>query len=408
MNQPIRVSASEPGGREADVHGQVRNRLRGQKKASLPPSHRTAMHPVLFSIGDTPIHAYGFFIAVALIVGWITSLKFARDDKLPADQLGTNYVISVAAGLLGGRAMWLMGNRDGTTSELLGAMIQLEAGGLSGFGGVLVGLIVTGLLCQNKKVPTWAWLDCVAPAFLLGVVLERVAAFLSGTDFGHYVDPNFFLSVQFPAGSPVYEIQRRDLTGLRMGPDQSLPVHPSQLYAAGAAAVGALLSFVLRAKRRYSGQVALFAIGFYGVVRYVIEDPFRYDATPEVLGPLSLGQITGAVLVAVVVATHVSRTKRLAEDPSGLVQWTGGPWTPGTDAPKSGGAAKSGAAKSDGAKSDGAKKKSGKKKSGKKSSSSSVGADAKPSAADAKPSGADSIAPDPKPTTKPDAETKPD
>jgi hypothetical protein len=127
-----------------------------------------------------------------------------------------------------------------------------------------------------------------------------------------------------------------------------------------------------------------------------------------VLGPLSLGQITGAVLVAVVVATHVSRSKRLAEDPSGLVQWTGGPWTPGTDAPKSGGAAKSGAAKSDGAKSDGAKKKSGKKKSGKKSSSSSVGADAKPSAADAKPSGADSIAPDPKPTTKPDAETKPD
>ena len=29
MNQPIRVSASEPGGREADVHGSVRKRLRG-------------------------------------------------------------------------------------------------------------------------------------------------------------------------------------------------------------------------------------------------------------------------------------------------------------------------------------------------------------------------------------------
>jgi phosphatidylglycerol---prolipoprotein diacylglyceryl transferase len=366
------------------------------------------MHPVLFSVGDTPIHAYGFLIAVALIVGWVISLKFARDDKLPADQLGTNYVISVAAGLLGGRAMWLMGNRDGTTSELLGAMIQLEAGGLSGFGGVLVGLIVTSLLCQSKKIPTWAWLDCVAPAFLLGVVLERVAAFLSGTDFGHYVDPSFFLSVQFPADSPVYEIQRRDLTGLRMGPDQSLPVHPSQLYAASAAAVGAVLSFVLRAKRRYSGQVALFVIGFYGVVRYVIEDPFRYDATPEVLGPLSLGQITGAVLVAVVVATHISRRNRVAEDPSSLVQWTGGPWTPGTDAPKSAAGAtgsKSAGGKSSGATTGGAKKKTGKKKSAKKSSS-SVGSDAKPSGAGS------TTAPDPKPAPspapKPDAETKPD
>lgn len=353
------------------------------------------MHPVVFSIGDTPIHAYGFLIAVALIVGWIISLKFARDDKLPADQLGTNYVISVAAGLLGGRAMWLMGNRDGTLSELLGAMIQLEAGGLSGFGGVLVGLIVTGLLCQSKKIPTWAWLDCVAPAFLLGVVLERVASFLSGTDFGHYVDPNFFLSVQFPAGSPVYEIQRRDLTGLRMGTEQSLPVHPSQLYAASAAAVGAVLSFVIRARRRYSGQVALFAIGFYGVVRYVIEDPFRYDATPEMLGPLSLGQITSIVLVAVVVAAHLARLNKLAEDPASVVQWTGGPWTPGVEAAKSGG--KTGATAAGTA----SKKKSAKKKSSKKVEAKPAEAKPKPAEAEAKPAEAE-----PKP--KLDAETKPD
>jgi phosphatidylglycerol:prolipoprotein diacylglycerol transferase len=350
------------------------------------------MHPVLFSVGDVPIHAYGFLIAVALIVGWVTSLKFARDDKLPADQLGTNYVISVAAGLLGGRAMWLMGNRDGSLLENLGSMIQLEAGGLSGFGGVLVGLIVTGLLCQSKKIPTWAWLDCVAPAFLLGVVLERVAAFLSGTDFGHYVDPNFFLSVQFPAGSPVYEIQRRDLTGLRMGTEQSLPVHPSQLYAASAAAVGAVVSFVIRSRRRYSGQVALFAIGFYGIVRYVVEDPFRYDATPEVLGPLSLGQITGIVLVAIVVATHISRINKLAEDPAGLVQWMGGPWTPSAEPPKAAAGSASAAAGS------GAKKKSGKKKAAKK-------VDAKP--AEVKPAD-DATPPGPKPAIKLDVDTKPD
>src|SRR5689334_14648174 len=158
------------------------------------------MHPVLFSIGDTPIPAYGFLIAVALILGWLSSLKFARDDKLPADLLGTNYVISVALGLIGGRAMWLSQNRDGSVADWIGELFLLEAGGLSGFGGVLVGLLVTVMLCQSKKIPAWAWLDCAAPAFLLGVVLERVAAFLAGTDAGHYVDPSFFLAVEFPAG----------------------------------------------------------------------------------------------------------------------------------------------------------------------------------------------------------------
>lgn len=335
------------------------------------------MHPILFSIGGAPIPAYGFLIAVALIVGWATSLKFARDDKLPADQLGTNYVISVAAGLLGARAMWLMQNRDGPILEQLGGLIQLEAGGLSGFGGVLVGLLVTVTLCQNKKIPPWAWLDCAAPAFLFGVVLERVAAFLSGTDFGHYADPNFFLSVQYPAGSPVYEIQRRDLTGLRIGTEQSLPVHPSQLYAAVAAAVGTVIALVIRSRRQYSGQVALFVLGFYGIVRYVVEDPFRYDATPEVLGPLSLAQITGAVLVAIVIATHVSRLRKAAEDPGSMVQWMGGPWTPGADAPAAG------------------KKKKAKKKS-------SAGKPAQAKSGEAKPTEA-------KPTeAKPDAEAKPD
>ena len=95
------------------------------------------------------------------------------------------------------------------------------------------------------------------------------------------------------------------------------------------------------------GQVALFVLGYYGVVRYVIEDPFRYDATPELLGPISLAQTTGVVLAALVIAAHVSRLGKVAEDPSGMVQWLGGPWTPGLEPAKTG------------------KKKSGKKKSSK-------------------------------------------
>src|SRR5690606_33157972 len=142
------------------------------------------MHPVLFSLGETPIHAYGFLIAVALILGWILSLRLARNDKLPADLLGTGYVLSVGGGLLAARMMWLFQHPEHEGGGL-GALLQLQAGGLSGFGGVLAGLIIAGVFCQNKKIPTWAWLDCAAPAFLLGVVIERTGAFLAGADFGH-------------------------------------------------------------------------------------------------------------------------------------------------------------------------------------------------------------------------------
>jgi phosphatidylglycerol:prolipoprotein diacylglycerol transferase len=310
------------------------------------------MHPVLFNIGDTPIHAYGFLIAVALILGWVLSLRFARLDKLPADILGTGYVITIALGLIAARAMWLLQHPEAGGG--FAGMVQLQAGGLAGAGGLLAGLIVAGLHCQANKIPPWAWLDCVAPAFLLGVVLERVAAFLSGADFGHYVDPDFVFAVSYPVDSAVYAIQRRDWSGLRLPADGSLTVHPSQLYAAAAALVGAGLTGVVRARRRYSGQVALFALGFYGVVRYAIEDGFRYDSTPELAGPVTLAHAAAVVIVTVIAIAHFGRLAKLAEDPASVVQWTGGPWTPVDEA--------TAAAKK------ASKKKSGKKTSSKKSS----------------------------------------
>ena len=322
------------------------------------------MYPVLFNLGDTQIHAYGFLIAVALIVGWVLSLRLARADKLPADILGTGYVASVGGGLLLARVMWLVRNDQ---FDDIGSLFQLSAGGMSGFGGVLAGLIIGAVYCQNRKIPVWAWLDCAAPAFLFGVALERTAAFLAGADAGHYVSPDFFLAVQFPADSPVQLVQLRDLPGLRVPADASLPVHPSQLYAAVGAAIGAGLTMVVRSRRKYSGQVALFALGYYGVVRYLVEDPFRYDMTPGVAGPVSLGHVTGAVIVILVVATHVVRMGKLAENPQGLVQWTGGPWTPGFE-DESKKKTKKKSAKKKSAKKTSAEKTSAKKTSAKKTS----------------------------------------
>jgi phosphatidylglycerol:prolipoprotein diacylglycerol transferase len=290
------------------------------------------MHPVLFNIGDTPIHAYGFLIAVALILGWVLSLRLARADKLPADVLGTGYVISVAVGLVAARLMWMVQHPEAGGG--FSAVVQLQAGGLAGAGGVLAGLIVAGLHCQSNKIPAWPWLDCVAPAFLIGVVLERVAAFLSGADFGHYVDPDFVFATAYPVDSAVYEIQRRDWSGLHLPVDHSLTVHPSQIYAAVAAAIGAGLTVWVRNRRRYSGQVALFALGYYAVVRYAIEDGFRYDSTPELAGPITLGQVAAVVIVGVVAIAHFGKLAKLAEDPASVVQWTGGPWTPGAEGKK--------------------------------------------------------------------------
>ena len=314
------------------------------------------MFPVLFSLpfgeAPTPVASYGFLIAVALVLGWVLSLRFARLDKLPADQLGTAYVLSVGAGLLAARAMWMRQHPDPSADWT--AYITPAAGGLVGFAGILVGLVVAASFCQNRKqpIPAWAWLDCIAPAFMIGVVLERVGAFLAGANFGHYVEPDFALAVSFPAESLVYAVQQRELTGIQIPAETSLSVHPVQLYAAILCAVGAALTFVIRSRRQYSGQVALFVLGYYGVVRYLIEDPFRHDASLSLFKSISLGHVTGIVALGLVIAAHFSRMQKLQEQPEAVIQWTGGPWDPNAPKKKKKGKKKKKKSDKSGAKSD--------------------------------------------------------
>jgi phosphatidylglycerol:prolipoprotein diacylglycerol transferase len=286
------------------------------------------VHPTFFTIPGTEItvQSYGAFVGLALILGWIISIRFARVDKLPADRMGTAYVLTVGCGLFGARALWLMQHPE--HYEGLASMVTLQAGGMSVGGGLLLGIGVSLAYCARRAVPFWAWADSAAPALLIGVALERLGAFLAGTDFGVYVDPSFALGITFPVDSPAYLYQRRIMTGMRFPPDSSLPVHPVQLYALLMALVGFGAALWIRAKRTFSGQTALFVLGFYSVARMAVEDPFRVDSSPEVLGPVTIGHVAAFSIAAASIAIYVSRKGRAQKDPTVMRLWTGGPWTP--------------------------------------------------------------------------------
>lgn len=286
------------------------------------------MHPTLFTVPGTEItvQSYGAFVGLALVLGWILSLKFARDDKLPPDLMGTAYVLTVGAGLFGARALWLMQHPehfDDWTS-----IVTLQAGGMSVGGGLLLGIGVSVAYCARRGLPFWAWADSAAPAFIIGVGLERLGAFLAGTDFGIYVDQGFPLAVQFPIDSPVYLYQRRIMTGMKFPPGSSLPVHPVQLYALVMALIGFAGALWLRSKRAFSGQVALFVLAFFSVARMAVEDPFRVDSSPEVLGPVKLGHMAAFSIAAVSIGIYLSRRSRAEKDGKAMRLWEGGPWTP--------------------------------------------------------------------------------
>lgn len=288
------------------------------------------MHPELFTVPGTSVvvSSYGFFMGLALVGAWILSLALARRDRLPVDRLGTVFVVSAIVGLVCARAIWLL--QQGMPFGLA-ELRQLPSGGMTVFGGAFAALLVSVIGCRRAGVPLLAWLDCVAPGFAFGAISERVGALLAGGDFGHYVGPDELghaLAISYPPGSPAFLLHSVSLQGLPgVTAAGSAPVHPVQGYEALLAALTLLVALWVRRNRRHSGSAFFAAMAVFVAGRALL-DPLRHDASPEVLGPLRLAQVSGLGLLLVLWIASLVQAGRARATPGGLRAWEGGPWSP--------------------------------------------------------------------------------
>lgn len=297
-------------------------RLSGQGRFLAPGAWYGAgpMKPVLFTLPGLgwEIQAYGFFVALALIVAWAQTLRLSRAEGYDPKALGPVFVASSAAGLIGARAAWVVQHPE--AYEGVRSLVALRAGTMAPFAGAVVAMVVGGAWVTRLKLKPWAWYDILAPAMALGLVFERLGAFFAGSAFGRYA-PDAVLSIRFPVGSPAHLLHQRTLANLmRVGALESLPVHPVQLYAAALGVLGVALCVWVRRRKTFDGQVFLSFAMFYLAVRSFVEEPLRADAPTGVLGPLNTGQV-GAILMlgvfAVVYRLLERRTLSKPERPKG-------------------------------------------------------------------------------------------
>ncbi len=258
---------------------------------------------------NTLLSLYGPSVALAFVTAWVTMRIHSQRAGLP--DLGTPFVLSAIAGALGARAFYLSSIGAFSGAELF----SFQAGGMTLAGGLVVAIAVSALLVRwwtvEHRPPYlwWRWMDCVAPAFAVGVIIERVGAFLAGVDFGSYAGPTDIghaFAVRYPAGSLVHRYQEMHLQQLPgWSPEQAAPVHPVQLYTALAGLAMLLLARSLRGRVHTHGVTMLTLLGLFIGVHLVILESFRFGASEIVWGPLHLHQIGGlGLLVALGLAAR--------------------------------------------------------------------------------------------------------
>jgi phosphatidylglycerol---prolipoprotein diacylglyceryl transferase len=286
------------------------------------------MLPILFTLempwGPQPIYSYGLLLGLSLVAGYfVTARVGARMDGMREDLLGGAYVSAAASGIVGARLLYVFENRERFEASSA-SWFDIASGGVAAYGGFLGGLVGAAAFLGWKRASLAAFADAAAPALALGTLLARVGCYLYGCDFGTLLPESApgWLKVlgTFPRwhyeaigifGSPAF-LHHVDVYGLASDAPASLPVHPTQLYEALAAAVLLALSLALLGRRRFRGQVILALAMGYGAFRfgfeYLRDDPERGHA----LG-FSGAQLISLVLVpvcALLYRVFATRTRR--------------------------------------------------------------------------------------------------
>ncbi|MFW5711649.1 MAG: prolipoprotein diacylglyceryl transferase [bacterium] len=150
--------------------------------------------------------------------------------------------------------------------------------GMSYHGG-LIGAVIGGFTyCRLKKIDFLQVTDLVVAGIPLGYTFGRLGNFINGELWGRVTtNPIGMIFPYAPAYSTRHEWVRRiaDKVGIsyESGEMIQLPRHPSQLYEAffEGIVLWLLIWFLVRPRKKFSGQIlGIYLIG-YGVVRFIIE-----------------------------------------------------------------------------------------------------------------------------------------
>ncbi len=243
------------------------------------------MHPILFSVGDWPVYSYGVLLAAAYLVGLQLGVVRARRAGVdPAKVMDLGIYLIIAA-LVGAKLMLIAVDWEYFRSQPRELLSLVRAGGVF-YGGLILSVTVGLLLVRRYKLPVWTTADLMAPGIALGHVIGRFGCLLAGCCYGRPTDVPWAITFTNP------------LAATNVGTPLGIPLHPTQLYDAGAELlILAVLLLTERKGRPFAGRTFWAYLMLYGISRFVIEF-YRGDAgRGTVMAGLSTSQFVSLLLV---------------------------------------------------------------------------------------------------------------
>ena len=265
--------------------------------------------PALDDGRGIPVRGYGTMLIAAAVAGTWLSIIRGRRVGIDADSIIALGLEVFLAGIVGARIFFVIEyheqffSPDKNLIQSLLAIINIPAGGLVVFGALPTASLAAWLFSRRRRISITQLADCIAPGLLIGLSLGRIGCFLNGCCYGGPCELPW--AIQFPAGSPPWfdQVSRGLIPapGIDGSTVPTLPIHPTQLYAALDAAILSMLAITFTPFARRNGEVFALVITLHPISRILLEE-IRIDEPPALGTPLSISQLMSvAILICAMV-----------------------------------------------------------------------------------------------------------
>jgi phosphatidylglycerol---prolipoprotein diacylglyceryl transferase len=238
--------------------------------------------------GTVTVYTYGVLLAAAYLLGLQLALTRAKARGLDSTRVMDLGIYIIISALVGAKLLLLVTNFQAFKANPAELFNLFREAGVF-YGGLILAVVVALLYIRRVGLPLWTTCDVFAPGIALGHVVGRFGCLFAGCCFGKPTNVPWAITFKDPFAAS------------NVGTPLGVPLHPTQLYEAGAELL--ILIFLLtteKSGRKFPGRTFWLYMLLYAISRYIIEF-YRGDERGTV-GPFSTSQFISLLLAPLAIA----------------------------------------------------------------------------------------------------------
>jgi phosphatidylglycerol:prolipoprotein diacylglycerol transferase len=259
------------------------------------------MYPRLLELGPVTVYTYGVLLAAAYLVGLKLAMVRAKARGLDQTRVLDLGIYIIISALVGAKLLLFVTDARTYIDNPRELLTLARSGGVF-YGGLILAVVVALWYIRRIGLPLWTTCDVFAPGIALGHVVGRLGCLFAGCCYGKPTTRPWGITFTDP------------FAAANVGTPLNVPLHPTQLYEAGAEALILVLLLATESRgRRFPGRTFWLYMFLYAVSRYVIEI-FRGDPRGMV-GVLSTSQFISVLLAPLALVMLIYLARRKAPEP---------------------------------------------------------------------------------------------